>query len=41
MRNLSGIIILKFVSSYGTNTVAATGIGTRLFSFAFMPIVEL
>ena len=41
MRNLSGIIILKFVSSYGTNTVAATGIGTRLFSFAFMPIVGI
>ena len=41
MRNLAGIVILKFVSSYGTNTVAATGIGTRLFSFAFMPIVGI
>ena len=41
MRNLSGIAILKFVSSYGTNTVAAAGIGTRLFSFAFMPIVGI
>ena len=41
MRNLSGVTILKFVSSYGTNTVAATGIGTRLFSFAFMPIVGI
>ena len=41
MRNLSGIAILKFVSSYGTNTVAATGIGTRLFGFAFMPIIGI
>lgn len=41
MRNLSGVIILKFVSNYGTDTVAAVGIGTRLFSFAFMPIVGI
>lgn len=38
MRNLSGMITLKFVSIYGTNTVAAFGIGNKLFSFAFTPI---
>lgn len=41
MRNLSGIIILRFVADYGTNTIAAAGIGTRLFNFAFMPIVGI
>lgn len=41
MRNLSGVAILKFVSSYGTNTVAAAGIGTRLFSFTFTPIIGI
>src|SRR5699024_2042612 len=41
MRNLSGVALLKFVSMYGTDTVAAVGIGTRLFSFAFMPIVGI
>lgn len=38
-RNLSSMFTLKFVSVYGTNTVAAMGIGGRLFNFAFMPIV--
>lgn len=37
-RNLSSMFTLKFVSIYGTNTVAAMGIGGRLFNFAFMPI---
>lgn len=37
-RNLAGVFTLKFVSLYGTNTVAAMGIGGRLFNFAFMPI---
>lgn len=41
MRNLSSMIVLKFVSIYGTNTVAAMGIGSRLFSFAFMPILGI
>ena len=35
------MIVLKFVSIYGTNTVAAMGIGSRLFSFAFMPILGI
>lgn len=37
-RNLASVFTLKFVSQYGTNTVAAMGIGGRLFNFAFMPI---
>jgi putative MATE family efflux protein len=41
MRNLSGVFVLKFVSMYGTDTIAAVGIGTRLFSFAFMPIMGI
>lgn len=41
MRNLAGIATLKFVSMYGTNTVAAAGIGTKLFSFAFTPIMGI
>lgn len=39
LRNLSGILTLKFVAFYGTATVAAIGIGSKLFSFAFMPLV--
>ena len=41
MRNLSSVFTLKFVSMYGTDTVAAVGIGGRLFSFAFMPIMGI
>ena len=41
MRNLSSIATLKFVSIYGTATVAAVGIGSRLFNFAFMPIMGI
>lgn len=40
-RNLSAVFTLKFVSIYGTNTVAAMGIGGRLFNFAFMPIMGI
>jgi len=40
-RNLVGIVTLKFVSLYGTDAVAAMGIGNRLFGFAFMPLVGL
>jgi putative MATE family efflux protein len=39
MRNVSNVIILKLVSFYGTTTVAAVGIGTKLFGFAYMPLV--
>ena len=38
MRNLSSMITLKFVSIYGTNTVAAMGIGSKLLGFAYTPI---
>ncbi|NMB26689.1 MAG: MATE family efflux transporter [Tissierellia bacterium] len=41
MRNLSNVFTLKFVSIYGTDTVAAVGIGSRLFGFAFMPITGI
>lgn len=41
MRNLSSVFTLKFVSIYGTDTVAAVGIGSRLFGFAFMPITGI
>lgn len=40
-RNLSGLITLKFVSVYGTATVASFGIGSKLFNFGFMPIIGL
>lgn len=41
MRNLSSMITLKFVSIYGTNTVAALGIGSKLLNFAFTPIMGM
>ncbi|MCM1991701.1 MATE family efflux transporter [Oceanirhabdus seepicola] len=41
LRNLVGIVTLKFITSYGTDAVAAMGIGNRLFSFAFMPLLGL
>ncbi len=40
-RNLVGIFTLKFVTFYGTDAVAAMGIGNRLFNFAFMPLIGL
>ena len=39
LRNLSGMMALKFVALYGTSTVAAIGIGTKLYSFGFMPLI--
>lgn len=41
LRNVVGIITLKFVTFYGTDAVAAMGIGHRLFGFAFMPLLGL
>lgn len=38
-RQLSGLLTLKFIALYGTTTVAALGIGNKIFSFAFMPLV--
>ncbi len=38
MRNLSNMLTLKFVSIYGTDAVAAVGIGSKLMNFAFTPI---
>lgn len=41
LRNLSGVIVLRFVAVFGTAAVAATGVAGRLFGFAFMPLVGL
>lgn len=41
LRNLVGIFTLKFITYYGTATVAAMGIGNRLMGFAFMPLLGL
>lgn len=41
LRNLLGIITLKFITSYGTTVVAAFGIGNRLSGFMFMPLLGL
>lgn len=41
MRNLSSMLTLKFVSMYGTDTVAAIGIGSKLLGFAFTPITGI
>ncbi len=40
-RNLSGVVVLKFVAIYGTAAVAAVGVAGRLFGLAFMPLVGL
>ncbi len=41
LRNLSGAVIMKFVSLYGTSVVASVGVGNRIFGLAFMPLVGL
>ena len=41
LRNLVGIITLKYVAHYGTDVVAAMGIGNKLFGFFFMPLLGL
>ncbi|WP_231450379.1 MULTISPECIES: MATE family efflux transporter [unclassified Thermosipho (in: thermotogales)] len=38
MRNLSGVMILYFVSKYGKEVISAYTIGNRIFGFAFMPL---
>ncbi|MBU5591392.1 MATE family efflux transporter [Clostridium sp. MSJ-4] len=38
-RQFSGMITIYFVSDYGTNALAAIGIGNKLFNFAFMPLL--
>ncbi|HNS35092.1 MAG TPA: MATE family efflux transporter [Mesotoga sp.] len=40
-RNLSAVVVLKFVAFYGTAAVAAVGVTGRLFGLAFMPLVGL
>ena len=41
LRNMVGIFTLKLITTYGTEAVAAMGIGGRLFEFTFMPLVGL
>ena len=41
MRNLSGIIILKFVANYGYEVIAVMGIGNRIVGFLIMPLLGL
>ncbi|BBE30976.1 MATE family efflux transporter [Tepiditoga spiralis] len=40
-RNLSMLVILKFVSLFGTTVVAAYAVGGRIFGFVFMPLMGL
>ncbi|WP_242847752.1 MATE family efflux transporter [Fervidicella metallireducens] len=40
LRNLVGIFTLKFITFYGTDVVAANGIGSRLFGFALCPCLD-
>lgn len=40
-RNLSGVVVLKFIALYGTLALAAGGLAGRLFGLAFMPLVGL
>ena len=41
MRNFAGLVVLHFVALYGTAAIAAGGIGTRIFSLAFVPLFGL
>lgn len=41
LRNMSGIVILKFVSNYGSEVIAVMGIGNRLIGFLIMPLLGL
>ncbi len=41
LRHLSGLVVLHFVALYGTAAIAAGGIGTRIFSLAFVPLFGL
>lgn len=37
-RNLLSLLLIRFISIYGTQAITAAGIGTRLFGFAYVPI---
>lgn len=38
-RNLSQIIVMKFVSTFGTSVIAATGVAGRILGIAFTPLM--
>jgi len=40
-RNMSNNVVLKYVAVYGTAALSAFGIGSRIFGFAFMPLIGL
>jgi putative MATE family efflux protein len=37
MRNLANFIVIKLVSSYGTDAIAMLGVATRMYQFAVVP----
>lgn len=41
LRNLSGIVVLYFVSVFGESAITGTGVANKLLGFAFMPLVGL
>lgn len=41
LRHLSILIVLQFIAVYGTTALAAGGIGTRIFGFAYIPLFGL
>ena len=41
LRNLSGIIVLYFVSVFGESAITGVGVANKLLGFAFMPLVGL
>jgi Na+-driven multidrug efflux pump len=38
LRNFSNMIFLRLIAAYGTDALAAAGIGFRIYSFVIMPI---
>lgn len=41
LRNLSGVIVLYFVSVFGESAITGTGVANKLLGFAFMPLIGL
>ncbi|HOO73817.1 MAG TPA: MATE family efflux transporter [Tepiditoga sp.] len=41
IRNIQNVFVLKVVGIFGTAAISATGISSRLFGFAFTPLVGL
>ena len=41
LRSLSGLVVMKFVSIFGTAALAASGISFRILNFAFIPLIGI